>query len=145
MKILAVDFGEARTGLACCDRTEFLASPVGIIYEKDFETCVKKVGYAATHELQVGLVVVGLPLNMDGSKGPRAELCDKFARALRALIPIPVETWDERRTTVEAHNYLNEMNVRGKRRKEVVDELAATIILESYLNYRRNQKANEPK
>lgn len=141
MKIMAVDYGEARTGIACCDRTEFLASPVDVIYEKDFETCVKKVAYAATRELQVGMVVVGLPLNMDGSFGPRAQLCDKFARALRALIPLPVETWDERRTTVQAEHYLNEMNVRGKRRKEVIDELAATIILESYLDYRRNQKA----
>lgn len=101
MKIMAVDFGEARTGLAVCDRTEFLASPVGVIQERDFETCVKKVAYAAVKELDVGMVVVGLPKNMDGSLGPRAELCDKFARALRALIPLPVETWDERQTTMQ--------------------------------------------
>lgn len=138
MKIMAVDFGEARTGLAVCDRTEFLASPVGVIHERDFETCVKKVGYAATHELGVDMVVVGLPKNMDGSFGPRAELCDKFARALKALIPMPVDTWDERQTTVQATTYLNEMNVRGKKRKEVIDEVAATIILESYMAYRRN-------
>lgn len=140
MKIMAVDFGEARTGLAVCDRTEFLASPVGVIHERDFETCVKKVAYAAIHELGVDMVVVGLPKNMDGSCGPRAELCDKFARALKALIPLPVETWDERQTTVQATTYLNELNVRGKKRKEVIDEVAATIILESYMAYRRNHK-----
>lgn len=140
MKIMAVDFGEARTGLAVCDKTEFLASPVGVIKEKDFETCVKKVGYAAIHELGVEMVVVGLPKNMDGSLGPRAELCDKFARALKALIPIPVVTWDERQTTMQASTYLNEMNVRGTKRKEVIDEVAATIILESYLQYRKNNK-----
>ena len=143
MKIMAVDFGEARTGLAVCDRTEFLASPVGVIQERDFETCVKKVAYAAVKELDVGMVVVGLPKNMDGSLGPRAELCDKFARALRALIPLPVETWDERQTTMQAATYLNEMNVRGAKRKEVIDEVAATIILESYLQYRRNQRSKE--
>ena len=143
MKIMAVDFGEARTGLAVCDRTEFLASPVGVIQERDFETCVKKVAYVAVKELDVGMVVVGLPKNMDGSLGPRAELCDKFARALRALIPLPVETWDERQTTMQAATYLNEMNVRGAKRKEVIDEVAATIILESYLQYRRNQRSKE--
>ncbi|WP_077533250.1 Holliday junction resolvase RuvX [Massiliimalia massiliensis] len=140
MKIMAVDFGEARTGLAVCDRTEFLASPVGVVHERDFETCVKKVAYAAVKELDVGMVVVGLPKNMDGSLGPRAELCDKFARALKALIPIPVVTWDERQTTMQAAAYLNELDVRGAKRKEVIDEVAATIILESYLQYRKNQK-----
>ena len=140
MKIMAGDFGEARTGLAVCDRTEFLASPVGVIHEKDFETCVKKVAYAATKEFNVGMVVVGLPKNMDGSVGPRAELCQKFAKALNALIPLPVELWDERQTTMQAETYLNEMDVRGQKRKDVIDEVAATIILESYLQYRKNQK-----
>ena len=137
---MAVDFGEARTGLAVCDRTEFLASPVGVIHEKDFETCVKKVAYAATKEFNVGMVVVGLPKNMDGSVGPRAELCQKFAKALNALIPLPVELWDERQTTMQAEAYLNEVDVRGQKRKDIIDEVAATIILESYLQYRKNQK-----
>ena len=94
MKIMSVDYGDVRTGLAVCDRTEFLASPVGTIVERDFETLVKKVAYAATKELGVGMVVVGLPRNMDGSYGERAEKCRRFAKALNALIPIPVETWD---------------------------------------------------
>ena len=138
MKIMAVDFGEARTGLAVCDRTEFLASPVGVIKEKEFEECVKKVAYAATKELFVDMVVVGLPKNMDGTLGSRAELCQKFAKALKALIPLPVDMWDERQTTMQASVYLNQTNVRGQKRKDVIDEVAATIILESYMQYRKN-------
>ena len=140
MKIMSVDYGDVRTGLAVCDRTEFLASPVGTIVERDFETLVKKVAYAATKELEVGMVVVGLPRNMDGSYGERAEKCRRFAKALNALIPIPVETWDERQTTMQAQRYLDETGVYGKKRKEVIDEVAATIILDSYLKYRAGQQ-----
>ena len=114
MKIMAVDYGAARTGLAVCDRTEFLASPVGTIHERD------------------------LAKNMDGSEGEKAQLCEKFAESLKLLVDVPVRLWDERQTTMQAANYLNETNVRGKKRKEVIDEVAATIILESYLAYRRN-------
>lgn len=143
MKIMSVDYGDVRTGLAVCDRTEFLASPVGTIVERDFETLVKKVAYAATKELGVGMVVVGLPRNMDGSYGERAEKCRRFAKALNALIPIPVETWDERQTTMQAQRYLDETGVYGKKRKEVIDEVAATIILDSYLKYRAAQQKQE--
>lgn len=143
MKIMSVDYGDVRTGLAVCDRTEFLASPVGTIVERDFETLVKKVAYAATKELEVGMVVVGLPRNMDGSYGERAEKCCRFAKALNALIPIPVETWDERQTTMQAQRYLDETGVYGKKRKEVIDEVAATIILDSYLKYRAGQQKRE--
>ena len=143
MKIMSVDYGDVRTGLAVCDRTEFLASPVGTIVERDFETQVKKVAYAATKELEVGMVVVGLPRNMDGSYGERAEKCRRFAKALNALIPIPVETWDERQTTMQAQRYLDETGVYGKKRKEVIDEVAATIILDSYLKYRAGQQKRE--
>lgn len=143
MKIMSVDYGDVRTGLAVCDRTEFLASPVGTIVERDFETLVKKVAYAATKELGVGMVVVGLPRNMDGSYGERAEKCRRFAKALNALIPIPVETWDERQTTMQAQRYLDETGVYGKKRKEVINEVAATIILDSYLKYRAGQQKRE--
>ncbi len=141
MKIMAVDFGDARTGLAVCDRTEYLASPVGVIEERDFNATVTKVVYAAM-EFEVKMIVVGYPRNMDGSVGSRAEKCVEFARKLQNLVPIPVELWDERSTTVMAHNYLNETNTRGKKRKQIIDEVAATIILESYLAYRRNQKGD---
>lgn len=141
MKIMAVDFGDVRTGLAVCDRTEFLASPIGVIHERDLARTAQKVSFAV-REYDVGMVIVGHPLNMNGSVGERAERCEKFAGLLRQLVPVPVHLWDERSTTVTAHQFLNETNTRGKKRKEVVDEVAATIILESYLAYRKNQKEN---
>lgn len=139
MKIMAVDYGDARTGLAACDRTEFLASPIGVIQEYNFDNTVKKVSYAV-QEYAVQMVVVGHPLNMDGTAGERAQKCALFAEKLKELVDVPVVLWDERSTTVSAHQLLNETNTRGKKRKEVVDAVAATIILESYLNYRRNNK-----
>lgn len=142
MKIMAVDYGDARTGIAVCDRTEFLASPVGTIEERKFETLVSKVAYMAK-QYEVGEIVVGLPLNMNGSKGPRAEKAEIFANALNQATDIPVNMWDERSTTVSAHNILNETDVRGKKRKAVVDTVAATIILEAYLEFRRKRKAKE--
>lgn len=137
MKIMAVDFGDARTGLAVCDRTEFLASPIGVIHEKEFSETVRKVAIAVV-EYDVKMVVVGHPLNMDGSVGERAELCEKFADELSESVSVPVKLWDERSTTVSATNYLNQTDTRGKKRKEVIDAVAATIILESFLNYRKN-------
>lgn len=137
MKILAVDFGDARTGLACCDRTEYLASPIGVIHDKDFGSVVQKVAIAVT-EYDVGEVIVGHPLNMNGTAGPRAQLCADFAEQLAKLVSVPVKLWDERGTTVSAIGFLNRTDTRGKKRKEVVDAVAATIILESYLNYRKN-------
>lgn len=142
MKIMAVDLGDARTGLAMCDRTEFLASPIGVIEDYSFGNTMKKVA-AAAEEYGAQMIVVGYPKNMDGSEGERAQKCEKFAMMLKEIVSIPVTLWDERSTTVMAHNYLNENNVRGKKRKEVVDAVAATIILESYLAYRKNQKEKE--
>lgn len=84
--------------------------------------------------------MVGHPLNMDGSCGDRAKLCEEFADKLRELVTVPVELWDERQTTVSAIGYLNETNTRGKKRKQVIDAVAATIILENYLAYRKNQR-----
>lgn len=141
MKIMAVDYGDARTGLALCDRTEFLASPIGVIHEYNFDNTVKKVAYAVT-EYDAKMVVIGHPLNMNGSAGDRAQKCELFAEKLRELVDVPVILWDERSTTVSAHQILNDTNTRGKKRKEVVDAVAATIILESYLEYRKNNPEN---
>ena len=138
MKIMAVDLGDARTGLAVCDRTEFLASPIGVIHERDLNKLVVQVS-VAVDEYQVSHVVVGYPKNMDGTTGERAQKCERFAQRLRNVVTIPVELWDERRTTVTAQEILNEADIRGQKRKDLVDEVAATIILESYLAYRRNQ------
>ena len=91
-------------------------------------------------EYDIGEIVVGHPKNMDGSEGERAQKCELFANRLRAIVEVPVKLWDERCTTVSAHNYLNQTDTRGKKRKEIVDEVAATIILESYMDYRKNQR-----
>jgi putative Holliday junction resolvase len=138
MKIMAVDFGDARTGLAVCDRTEFLASPIGIIEERNFDECARKVAYMA-QQYEVGEIVVGYPKNMNGSIGPRAEKCEMFAKKIEELVEIPIALWDERSTTVSANNILNETNTRGKKRKEVLDAVAAVLILESYIAHRKNK------
>ncbi|MBE6855006.1 MAG: Holliday junction resolvase RuvX [Ruminococcus sp.] len=136
MIILAVDFGDARTGLACCDKTELLASPAGVISEKDFDLCIQKTADAAM-EHRAERIVVGYPKNMNNTVGERAEKCTLFAERLEALSGIPCVLWDERCTTITAHRYLNDTNTRGKKRKAVVDAVAATIILENYLDYRK--------
>ena len=135
MKIMSVDFGDSRTGLAICDKSEFLASPLCVIEEKNFEKCIEKVA-AAAKENSAEEVVVGYPKNMNNTIGERAEKCQIFADKLSELVDVPVKLWDERSTTVSAHYYLNQTNTRGKKRKAVVDAVAATIILESYIGYR---------
>ena len=144
MKIMAVDYGDARTGIAVCDRTEFLASPVGTVEEKDPAILAMKIAHLA-NEYEVGEIVIGYPVNMNGTVGPRAEKCKAFAVLVESVTELPVRMWDERSTTVEAHGYLNATNVRGKKRKAVVDTVAATIILESYLEYRNKKKQGDSK
>ncbi len=137
MKIMAVDFGDSRTGLAVCDKGEFLSSPLTVVHEYSFDKCAEKVAEYAKSE-GAELIVVGYPKNMNGTIGERAEKCEEFAKLLTELTGLPHKMWDERCTTVSAHNYLNETNVRGKKRKNIVDAVAAVIILESYLGYRKN-------
>ncbi len=137
MKIMAVDFGDSRTGIACCDKLEMLASPVCVISEKDFDECIKKTA-AEAKKNNADIIVVGYPKNMNNTLGERAEKCVIFAEELKKLTGKTVELWDERSTTVSAHNYLNITNTRGKKRKAVVDAVAATIILESYMGFRKN-------
>ena len=138
MKIMAVDYGDARTGLAVCDRTEFLASPIGTLNERNAQLLAMQIAHLA-QEYEVGEIIVGLPVNMNGSEGPRAAKCRAFADMLNQLADVPVNMWDERSTTVTAHQILNQTNVRGKDRKAVVDTVAATVILEGYLEYRRKK------
>lgn len=137
MVIMSVDFGDSRTGIAVCGKSELIASPVTVIQEKDLDKCIEKTA-ALAKEQRAEQVVVGYPKNMNGTIGERAEKCSLFAERLEALIGCPVKLWDERCTTVSAHNALNVTNTRGKKRKAVVDAVAAVIILESYLEYRRN-------
>lgn len=137
MIIMSVDFGDSRTGIAVCDKNEFLASPVCVISEKDFDECIRKTAEKAV-ELKAQEIVVGYPKNMNNTIGERAEKCQLFSEKLAEITKCPVKLWDERCTTVSANNYLNVTNTRGKKRKAVVDAVAATIILESYLGYRKN-------
>ncbi len=144
MKILAIDYGEARTGLAICDRTEFFFFFLGTLEERDFAKLVTKIVYTI-REYGAEAVVVGLPVNMDGSHGEKAEKCKRLADTLMKLTGLPVALWDERQTTMQAANYLNETNVRGAKRKEIIDQVAATIILESFLARRKNEKMQAQK
>lgn len=134
---MSVDFGDARTGIAVCGKSEMIASPVCVISEKDFDKCIEKTA-ALAKEQRAQEVIVGYPKNMNGTIGERAEKCNLFAEELKKLVDCPVKLWDERCTTVSAHNVLNVTNTRGKKRKAVVDAVAAVIILESYLDFRRN-------
>jgi len=138
MKIMAVDYGDAGTGLAVCDRTETLASPVGTLQEKSMAKVAEKIVYAS-REFEVGMVVLGLPVNMDGTEGARAQKTRKLGGMLEKIIDLPVVYWDERNTTKSAETLLSATNTYGKKRKELLDTVAASIILESYLDYRRNQ------
>ncbi len=138
MKIMAVDLGKARTGLAICDAGELLASPVEVLEEYNREKLLQKITAKAA-ELKAELLVVGLPKNMDGSEGESARNAREFAQQLEEVSGLPVRLSDERGTTLTAHNYLNATDTRGKKRKAVVDAVAATIILQDYLDFRRNQ------
>ena len=137
MIIMSVDLGKARTGLAVCDKTEFLASPHTVIFEKSPQKLLQKVAQAA-QELKAELIVVGLPKNMDGSEGESAQNAREFAQKLAELSGVETVMQDERGTTVTAHGFLNETNTRGKKRKSVVDEVAATIVLQDFLDKRKN-------
>ena len=137
MIIMSVDLGKARTGIALCDKSEFLASPHTVIFEKYDKKLLEKVAQTAI-EAKAELIVVGLPKNMDGSEGKSAQNARAFAEKLGDLTELPTVMQDERGTTVTAHNYLNATNTRGKKRKNVVDAVAAVIILQDYLDKRKN-------
>ena len=136
MRIMAVDLGLVRTGLAICDRQEILATPAGVITEGNPEKVPVLVA-AEAKRLEAEMIVVGLPKNMDGSKGESALRAENFAQKLRDLTGLPVQMWDERMTTVTAIGFLNENDVRGKKRKAVVDTVSAVIILQNFLDSRK--------
>lgn len=140
MKILAVDLGAARTGLAVCDENEILASPVGVISEHDMGRLSQKVAEEA-EKRGAERIVVGLPRNMDGSEGDSAKNARAFAEKLKEVSGLPVFMQDERGTTITAHGYLNDTNTRGKKRKKIIDTVAATVILQDYLARRKNGNA----
>jgi putative Holliday junction resolvase len=132
-KLLSVDFGDVRTGLAVSDPSRLLASGLGYISPGGIEKTADAVAEAAT-ENGVAAIIVGLPVNMDGSLGGRAQRCEKFARMLKERVGLPVAMFDERMTTMTASRYLNETGTRGKKRKQVIDTLSAQIILQNCLD-----------
>lgn len=135
MRTMGIDYGDKRVGIALSDPLGITAQGYGTLEntggKKLFEQIVTVV-----KEKQVSQIVVGLPKNMDNSQGFRSEATYAFVERLKTYTDVPVTLWDERLTTVEAHGYLNEMDVRGKRRKAVVDTVAACLILENYLRGR---------
>lgn len=133
MKVLGVDLGLARTGIAISDCNQVLASPFCVIKEKDNEVLAQKVGQICADE-DIQRIVVGLPKNMDGSEGASAQNARTFADMLSKITNLPIFMVDERGTTITATNFLNDVNVRGKKRKNVVDAVAATVILQNYLD-----------
>lgn len=137
MKIMAVDYGDSRTGLAVCDRTEFLASPIGQIEEKSMAKVAEKIIYAS-REYEVGMIVIGLPMNMDGTEGARAKKSRKLASLVELGASVPIQMWDERSTTVTAAAQLTEAGTFGKKRKQTLDAVSAAVILESFMAWRKN-------
>ena len=140
MIIISVDLGKARTGTAICDKSEFMASPLEVISEHNRERLIARI-CTLCQERKAEMLVVGLPKNMDGSEGESAQNARAFGAELAEATGLPVEFSDERGTTITAHGYLNVTDTRGKKRKDVVDAVAATIILEDYLSYRKNRRS----
>lgn len=132
MVIISVDYGDVRTGVAACDKLQLLASPVTVIKQKDPELLSEEIKKICL-EKRAEKIVLGLPKNMDGSEGFRAEACKEFAKLLSEKTGLSVDFQDERLTTVSAHNILNATDTRGKKRKAVVDAVSAVLILEDYL------------
>lgn len=136
MKIMAIDYGDARTGVAVSDLLCSIVGSTTVVPSRNREKAIADIVRIAKDN-QVGEIVVGLPKNMDGTEGSRAQLCREFAQLLGEASGLPIAMWDERRTTVEAHNILSAHNYHGKKRKETVDAVAASLILEGYLAFKK--------
>ena len=136
-KILGVDFGDTRTGLAVSDALGMLAGGIGYVQSTYMPKTVELVAEKAK-ELGVSRIVVGLPINMNGTLGPRAEHAKEFAAMLEEATGLPIEMFDERCSTMAAHQILNLTDTRGKKRKAAVDTLSAQIILQNYLDSHKN-------
>ena len=132
-RVMGIDYGDARTGVALSDLLCSIVGSTTVVPSRNRDKAIGDIVRIAK-EQEVGQIVVGLPRNMDGSEGPRAQLCREFAELLREATGLEVIMWDERRTTVEAHNILSQHNYHGQKRKNTVDAVAASLILEGYLN-----------
>ncbi|MEE1185764.1 MAG: Holliday junction resolvase RuvX [Acutalibacteraceae bacterium] len=137
MIIMSVDLGKARTGIAVSDMSETFAFPKEVIFEKNEKNLIDKICDCAK-KYQADKIVVGLPKNMDGSCGERAQECERIGELIKNQSGIDVVMRDERCTTLSAHIMLNDNNIRGEKRKKSVDAVAATVILQDYLDFRKN-------
>ena len=141
-KLLGVDFGDKRTGLAISNDGQTIASGVTQISVGGMQKTAEAVAKIAAERGVLG-IVVGLPVNMDGSHGPRAQHAEKFGRILQGLVDVPVAMLDERMTTMAASRYLNETDTRGQKRKSVIDTLSAEIILQNALDKLKYMRERE--
>lgn len=139
MKMIAIDFGDARTGVAVCDPLEMLASPFKVIKQKDMAKLVEEIALLAS-EQNVEKIVVGHPKNMNGSNGERAAKTEILVDKLKLATNLDVVLWDERNTTVLAHKILKDNEVFGKKRKNIVDAVAAVLILENYIKFKKSRE-----
>jgi putative Holliday junction resolvase len=133
MRILGIDYGQQRIGVAISDEMGIVATPLGNVEENGVNAAVAAIAKMVS-ERAVGKIVVGLPRNMDGSLGAKAQETQAFVEKLKARVKIPIQTWDERLTTKAAERVLIKANVSRKKRREVVDKMAAQMILQSYLD-----------
>lgn len=134
-RVMGIDYGDARTGVAISDLLCSIVGTTMVVPSRNREKAIADLVRIAK-ENEVGQIVVGLPRNMDGTEGVRAQLCREFAEELGNAAGLPIQMWDERRTTVEAHNILSQHNYHGQKRKNTVDAVAAALILEGYLAFR---------
>ncbi len=134
MRVLAIDYGDARTGIAISDAMGMIVGQTTVIHSRRAEKTVAEID-RIIKESGAQKLVMGFPRNMDGSEGPRADLYREFAALVEQTTGMEVILWDERRTTVEAHNILSDCNYHGKKRKNTVDAVAASLILEGYLAF----------
>ena len=138
-KYLAVDYGDKRTGLAECDISGLIAGGIGTISEGGMRKTAERVAKEAENR-SCKRIVIGLPKNMDGSEGPRADVIKAFGALLAEITAIPIDYYDERMTTMVAYRFLGETGTYGKKRKETVDTLSAQIILQNYIDRERAMK-----
>ena len=143
MRILAIDPGTKRIGIAISDELKVIAQPLEYILAEPFAAFLTRLG-SLLREKEVSLILVGMPRNMDGSYGPAALKVQSFIAALKEAVDVPIKTWDERLTSAQANRFLIQGNVRREKRKEKVDKMAAAILLQSYLDSMTDMERLKP-
>lgn len=139
MTVMAIDYGDAHTGIAISDPTGFLTGTTTTIHSRKAEVVLEELNRLVQVH-RVDELVMGFPRNMDGTEGPRAQLYRDFAARVTEVTGLPTVLWDERRTTVDAHRILFDSGKNAKKRKQTVDAVAASLILEGYLDFKRRQR-----